>query len=314
MQISGSNYNGDLLEFLYSVVSVGNQVLAKGAANFMTDVAYKRALPKLSMTDNPLGDYDSGAPSSETVTTTYSENEIEPKEMMLYEEMLPEEWLEVWEKWQPVGDFTNLRMNPAFIADVIALYENKIGTQLSALFWQGDTSLAAGEAMNKFDGIITRAAADANVIDVVNEGVITQSNVIDIVGAVWESIPDKFIDDPNYRIFMNTTDYKLLQLANNDAKKTTVGVLDETVKSLFLNHKIEHFTGIPKNSIIAGKGMVGDNQSNFWMAFYTSISGENPKMDFVSNSGKTRFIRWDLKADANYREGSEIVLYQGSAE
>lgn len=312
MQVVNSNYNGDLLEFLYQVVSVGNQVLNKGIANFLTDVAKKRALPKLSMTDDPLGAYTTGAPTSQTVTTSYSEREIEPEPMMLYEEFLPEDFLDVWDKWQPVGEFTDLRLNPEFLADVISLYENKIGTQLSKLFWQGDKSLPSTNPLHFFDGILVRAAADPNVIDVTNVGVITKTNVVDIVASVWSAIPDKFLDDSLFKIHMNTTDYKLLQEANNDAKKTTVGVLDENIKSLFLNKRIEHIQGLPKNSIVGAKGMIGDNTSNLWMAFYTSIDRENPRINHKDNSGKVKFVRWDLKADANYREGSEIVLYQGS--
>lgn len=312
MQVVNSNYNGDLLAFLYQVVSVGNQVLAKGAANFLTDIAKKRALPKLSMTDDPLGDYTTGVPAAATVTTSYSERELEPQPMMLYEEFLPEDFLDVWEKWQPVGSFTDLRLNPEFLSDVISLYENKIGTQLSKLFWQGDTTLGAGNPLNKFNGIITRAAADPNVIDVPNVGVITKANVVDIVAAVWNAIPNKFLEDTMFKINMNTTDYKLLQQANNDAKKTTVGVLDEQIRNLFLNHRIEHFEGLPKNSIVGARAMVGDNTSNLWMGFYTAIDAENPRINYKDNAGKLYFVRWDLKADANYREGSEIVLYQGS--
>ena len=310
--VVNSNYNGDLLAFLYQVVSVGNQVLAKGAANFLSDIAKKRALPKLSMTDDPLGAYTTGAPSSATVVTSYSERELDPQPMMLYEEFLPEDFLDVWEKWQPIGNFTELRLNPEFLADVISLYENKIGTQLSKLFWQGDKTLLSTSPLHFFDGIITRAIADPNVVDVPNVGAITKANVVDILAAVWGAIPNKFLEDPNFKINVNSTDYKLLQQANNDAKKSTVGVLNENVENMFLNHRIDHFEGIPKNSIVGARSMIGDNTSNLWMGFFTSIDAENPRVNYKDNSGKLRFIRWDLKADANYREGSEIVLYQGS--
>lgn len=308
--VNNSNYNGDFLSFLYLVLFVGNQVIEKGVARVLTGIAKKRALPKLSQTENPLGDYTSGVPASETVTTTYAEEELDPREMTLYEEMLPEDFLDVWEKWQPVGDFTNLRHNPEFLADVIELYYNNAGTQLSKLFFQGDTSLAAGNPLNKFDGIITRAKADPTVVDVTPAGAITKANVVDRVEEVWNAIDDKFLEDPDYLIMMNTTDFKLLQQFNNDAKKTTVGVLNEDIQNLFLNKRIVHFSGMPKDHILGAKGMADNDLSNLFFGFYVALEDENPRMDYKDNAGRLMFIRMDLKADANYRVGSELVLYQ----
>ena len=312
MKVGNSNYNGDFLGFLYLVMSVGNQSVDKGAARVLTGIAKKRALPKLSSTDNPLGDYTSGVPAADTVTTTYSENELEPKPMTLYEEFLPEDYQDVWDKWQPVGDFTNLMQNPEVIADVLEIYQNKMGTQLSSLFWQGDTTLLANDPLNKFDGIITRAAADPSVIDVTNIGVITKTNVADVIADVWAAIPEEFFENPDYIIHMNTTDYRLLQEFNNDAKKTTVGVIYEQIRNLFLNHRIQHYSGLPKNSVVGALTRPDSDESNLFLGYYVDADAENPRINYKDNAGRNMFVRLDLKADANYREGSEIVLYQGS--
>jgi hypothetical protein len=310
MNVGNSNYNGDFLSFLYQVFFVGNQVIEKGTARVLTGIAQKRALPKLSQTEDPLGDYTSGVPTSETVTTTYAERELEPEKMTLYEEFLPEDFQDVWEKWQPVGDFTNLMHNAEFMADVIELYMNNGGTQLSKLFWQGDTTLGAGNALNKFNGIITRAIADPNVIDVTPAGNITQTNVIDILSAVWQATPDKFMDDPNYKIHMNTTNFKMLQLANVDAKKTTTGVLTTDVERLFLEKRIEHYSGFPANYMLGARSMADNDSSNLFFGFYVQYDNENPRINYKDNAGRLMFVRVDLKADANYREASELVLYQ----
>jgi len=308
--VGNSNYNGDFLEFLYSVMTVGNQVIEKGATRVLTGIAKKRALPKISQTADPFGDYTTSKPSSETVTTTYAERELDPQEMTLYEEWLPEDWLDVWDKWQAVGDFTNLRMNPEFMADVMELYMNNGGTQLSKLFFQGDTTLAAGNALNKFNGIITRAIADAGVVNPAAIGNITKANVVDVVESVWNAIDDKYLDDPDYLIYMNTTDYKLLQQFNNDAKKTTVGVLSQDIQDLFLNKRIVHFSGMPKNYVLGAKGLADSDVSNLFFGFWVEFTNENPKIDYVENAGREIFVRFDVKADANYREATELVLYE----
>jgi hypothetical protein len=92
MNVDSSNYNGDFLSFLYQVFDVGNEAVDKGAARVTVGIAKKRALPRLSQTENPLGDYTTGVPASESVTTTYAERGLEPKEMTLYEKFLPEDF------------------------------------------------------------------------------------------------------------------------------------------------------------------------------------------------------------------------------
>lgn len=308
--LGNSNYNGDFLEFLYKVLFIGNEVINKGAARVLTGIAQKRALPKISQTTDPFGDYTSGAPGADTVTTTYAERDIEPQKMTLYEEFLPEEWQDVWDKWQPVGDFTNLMMNPEFMADVIELYMNNGGTQLAKLFWQGDTTLGAGNPLNKFDGIVTRAIADAGVIDAVTLGVpLTKANIIGAVENVYNAMPDKYLDDPDWIINMNTTDFKLLQSANLDAKKTTTGVLTTNVERLFLEKRIQHYQGMPSNYMVGAKGLPNSDDSNLFFGFYVEFTNENPVVNKVTNAGRNMFIRYDVKADANYREATEIVLY-----
>lgn len=305
-----SNYAGDFLSFLYQVFTVGNEVINKGSARVVVGIAQKRSLPKISQTENPLGDYTSGVPAADTVTTTYAERTLEPQKMTLYEEFLPEDLQDVWEKWQPVGDFTNLSQNPEFMADVIELYNNNAGAQLSKLFFQGDTTLAAGQAMNKFNGIITRAIADPGVIDVTAAGVITKANVLDRIEEVWAACPDKFLEDPDWTIKLNTTDFKLAQQANLDAKKTTTGAFSTDIERLFLEKRIENFSGMPKNYILGAKAVADSDISNLFFGFYVELSDENPRINYKNNAGRLMFIRLDLKADANYREATEIVLYQ----
>lgn len=313
MNVGNSNYNGDFLAFLYKVLFVGNETVEKGTARVLTGIAKKRALPKLSQTSDPLGDYTSGVPTSETVTTTYAERELDPQKMTLYEEFLPEDFQEVWDKWQPIGDFTNLMHNQEFMQDVLSLYMNNAGTQMSKLFWQGDTSLPANDPLNKFDGIVTRAIADGNVIDATSVGLsITKANVVDAVENVWNAIPDKFLEDTDFEIHMNTTDFKLLQQANNDAKKTTVGVLSENIERLFLEKRIKNYSGLPKNYIVGAKGMANSDESNLFLGYYVELENENPRIDYKDNAGRLMFVRLDVKADANYREGSEIVLHSPS--
>lgn len=308
--ITSSDYNGDFLAFLYLVLTIGNEIVEKGAARMLTGIAKKRALPKLSQTANPMGAYTTGVPGAETVTTTYSERSLEPNKMTLYETFVPEDTFDLWDKWQPQGDFTNLRQNPEFMADVVSMYANGSGTQFARLFWQGDKALTTADPLGHIDGIVTRCKADGDVIAVTPAGAITKANVVDRIEEVWAAIPTKFFRESRYLIMMNTTDYKLLQQFNNDAKKGTVGVLSENIQSLFLEKRIVEFDGLPKDHIVAALVDPNSDESNFFTGAWVSLEGENPDINKIANGGKTWFTRIDWMLDVNYREASEIVFYE----
>ena len=230
---------------------------------------------------------------------------------MLYEEFEPATFLALWEKWRSVGTFTQLRMNPEFWADIMANYENGIYTQMSKIFWQGDT--ASGDASINFtDGIIKAAAADADVIDVANVGVITQANVISILKNVWAAVPTHLKKRADYAIHMSADDFELLQLANNALKEANDGVLNDDVKRLLLEMPIKEYVGMPKDTILAAEG--GSSvKANLVFGVYFDVMGEmnTANVDRVANNSDEWFIKLNYKVGAQYRAGEEIVLYQG---
>lgn len=309
LTLSNSNYDGEVLENLYTVLSVGNEIGRKGAATPLTRVSKKKSLPKLSRTSRPIGTYTAGAPSSDTVTTTYSERSLEPKDMMVYEEFIPSQFDDVWQAFQSVGDFTNLELNTRLMMAILELYEDGIGEHMSELFFNGDTGSGTPE-LAYFDGIVTRAIADANVINPTPAGNITGSNFFDILAATWQAIPDKFIDDPDYTLMLNTTDYKLMMAANTELKRDFVGVFGQSLETMYQTNKIKHFTGMPQNYILGAKVAASEARSNLFLSTWVPPEDENVRVDRVSNASDTWFLRINLKADANYREASEIVLYE----
>ena len=154
LTVSGSNYNGDVLDIIYLVFDTDNEVAEKGLAVIETGVRKKKSLPKMATTENPFAEYTADAPSSDTVTTTYSERALEPQPMVMFESFLPEDWDDVWKEYQPDGDFTNAMLNPEVLNAMLALQLNSAGRQVAKLFYQGDTSLATSSPLHFFDGLV----------------------------------------------------------------------------------------------------------------------------------------------------------------
>ena len=309
LTLSNTNYNGEVLEHLYLVVGVGNEVIDKGAAKVHVDISTKKALPRLSQLADPIGDYAAGVPGAVTTTTTYAERELVVEPMTVYETFLPTTFHDIWEKWKSAGDFTNLELNSELANAIIDLYRDGIGTQMAKLFWQGDKTLGAGNALNKFNGIVTRAIADASVIKPTPAGNITAANFMDILAATWAAIPDKFIDDPDFVLHVNTTDWKTMQTGNTALKQAFVGVFGMDLETMYNTKKIKHFQGMKRHHILGAKTTNSDD-SNLNLGVWVDPENEAFVIDKVANNSRQWFFRLDMKADANYRVSEEVVLYE----
>lgn len=308
LTLSNTNYNGEVLENLYLVTGVGNEVIAKGAAKLITNISTKLALPRLSQTANPIGDYQTGVPGGVTATTTYAERELVMKPMTVYETFLPTTFHDIWQIWKSVGDFSNLELNSTLLTAILDLYKNGVGTQMAKLFWQGDTTLAANDPMNKFNGIVTRAILDANVIKPTPAGNITDQSFIDILASVWAGIPDKFLDDPDYVLHVNTTDWKTMQAGNTKLKEAFTGVFGMNMETMYNQKKIKHFQGMPRHHII-GALVTPDEKANLCLGVWVDPESEAVVVDKVANNSRLWFLRLDYKADANYRCSEDLLLY-----
>lgn len=317
-----TNYNGDLDKHLYEVMQDGADFLGDAGGNGMeatpaaaymkTGIAKKTQLDRIKYTVDPFEDYVTTNPGFGSGSSK-EKRDIEPKKMTLSGTFQPDEWLGDWEEYQPNGTLTTMVMNPKFQAIIMNLALQAGWTQLAKLFWQGDVGAGGASPLRFFDGIITRLIADSDtdVTFVTPAGAITQANVVDRLVDMYNAMPDKFMKDPNYRFNMSFDDFKLLQLFNNDAKKTTVGVLDENIKNLFLHKRIVPYLGLPKDHIVGSRNS-GMQDSNFVFGNYFSLDSEFTGIQIAktANLGKVWGYRVDFMADTQYRAGEDVVLYK----
>ncbi|MFA6185493.1 MAG: hypothetical protein WC720_05115 [Candidatus Shapirobacteria bacterium] len=307
-----TNYNGELNDYLYKVMGLGNETAQKGGYHLIPDVAMKEELDYLETTEDPFTDYVDDTPSTGATATTMKKRELSPLKFTVWGQITPSAWLPIWRKYRSIGTLTQLSANPQFLADVFELIKNASARQLDKLFWQGNTAAGASSPLRFFDGIIKKieANSDTNVNFVTAAGTITQSNVVAILEAFYAAIPNKFFDDPDFTIMMNTGDFKLLQYFNNSVKSTTVGVLDESIKRLFLEKRIQHFNNLPASRIVGAKTSNAPS-SNLVLGMYADLESEimGLKVEKKELSNITRY-RFDGMADTQYRFGGDIVYYK----
>jgi hypothetical protein len=309
---TGTNYNGDLNDFLYQVMGLGAETAQKGGYHLIPDVALKEELDYLETDEDPFTDYTEDTPSAGETNTVMTKRELSPAKFTVWGSISPVLWLPIWRKYRSQGTLTQLSANPQFLADVFNLVRNASARQLDKLFWQGDTAAGGASPLRFFDGIIKKLTADSdsNVNFVVPAGAITKANVVDRLEEMYAAMPDKFLEDPDFRIMMNTGDFKLLQFFNNDAKKTTVGVLGQNIQRLFLEQRIVNLTNLPASHMVGAKTS-NSSSSNLVLGMYASLESETMgmKVEKKDLSNITRY-RFDGMADPQYRYGGDIVFYK----
>ena len=310
--VTSTNYNGELNEFLYKVMGLGAQTAEKGGYHLIPDVNMKEQLDKLITDEDPMTDYTDDTPSTNENSTVKTKRELSPTKATIWGSITPSVWLPVWRRYRSLGTLTQLSANPQFLADVFDLVGNSAKRQVDKLFWQGDTGAGGSSPLRFWDGMIKliEADSDSDVTFVTPAGTIVKANVVAILEAVYSAIPNKFLEDPNFRILMNTGDWKLLQFFNNDAKKTTVGVLDTSIARNFLETRIDHFTNLPASRIVAVNTSNAES-SNFVQGMYASLEDEimGMKIEKKELSNITRY-RFDVMGSVQYRYGGDIVYYK----
>jgi hypothetical protein len=311
---TSTNYAGSIDAFLYAVMQDGADFLSPevAAAYQMVGVRYKEQLDRIAYDANPLEDYTTGNPGFGSGANK-KHRDIEPLKMTLSGTIQPDEWLNDWEQYAPNGNLTQIMMNPTFLMRVMELALNAAWTQLADLFWVGDTGAGGASPLRFFNGIITKVLADSDgdITFVPAAGVITQANVIDRFVDMYTYTPDKYLKDSNFKYHCSIADWKLLNLANIDAKKTTVGVLDQVVMDLFLSKRIVPSLGFPKDRILGAHTSLGPD-SNLVFANYFSLDSEFQGIQVAktANLGKIYGYRVDFMADAQYRHGGDIIFYK----
>lgn len=309
--LTNTNYAGDVSSFIYLDLAEGNEVIQKGTAYLELEVPEKRSLPILDQTSEPFGEYvATPAAIDQTVTTSYSERQLILDKAMLYELFNPNDFSFLWDKWKSVGTFTELRMNPEFMRDVMSITKASAGAHLTSLFWAGDkASLDPKKAIT--DGIITIAAADANTVKATPAGNITTANVIAIIQSVIDLIPDRHFNNPDFKIALSMKDFRTLQRANNQLKENFVGALDSTISDMLETKKIMPYINFPANYIVStlmGTTELSNLVFGFW--FDENREFEDLRIDRLAANSDEWFMRLNIKVGAQYRKSELVIIYE----
>jgi hypothetical protein len=233
-------------------------------------------------------------------TVTMTERVLTPKDLEVNLKLCKDDFRASQFAMQMGAGRNNEKLAESIRVAMLAEIGAQIGAATEVSIWHGNKA-NAGE----FDGIVTRAAADAAVIDVTGTAV-TAANVFAELAKVRAAIPVQLRQSPDMKIYISPQVASAFQEALGAA-----GYRDESV----VGAKPLNYLGL---DLFATQGlstsyMVAAESSNLWfgtdlMGDLTSAAVKFIDQSDIDGSNNVNFVsQW--AADTNYGVGSEVVLY-----
>ena len=298
-----TSYSGEFAGEYISAALLSGVTIDNGGITVKPNVKFKEVIKKLA-TDGIVK--DGTCDFADTSTITLTERIIEPETFQVNLELCKADFRSDWDAIQMgYSAFDNL---PASFADfLISHAQAKVAQKIENNIW-GGVNATEGE----FDGIVTLATADADVIDVVGTSV-TAGNVIDELGKVVDAIPAALYGSEDLHLYVAQNVYRAYVRALGGFAANGVGAngvggqgTNQAMGDLMFDGvKIFVANGLSNNYIVAAE------KSNLF--FGTGIlndTNEVKVLDMADLDGSQNVrVIMRFTASVQYGIGSDIVLY-----
>ena len=298
-----TTYAGEFAGEYISAALLSGVTIDNGGITVKPNVKFKEVIKKLA-TDGIVK--DGTCDFADTSTITLTERIIEPETFQVNLELCKADFRSDWDAIQMgYSAFDNL---PASFADfLISHAQAKVAQKIEQNIWGG---VDANEG--EFDGIVTLATADADVVDVVGT-TITAGNVIDELGKVVDAIPAALYGSEDLHLYVAQNVYRAYVRALGGFAANGVGAngvggqgTNQAMGDLMFDGvKVFVANGLSNNYIVAAE------KSNLF--FGTGIlndANEVKVLDMADLDGSQNVrVIMRFTASVQYGIGSDIVLY-----
>jgi len=270
------------------------KTLDEGAVSILPNIKYKAAMKVGAFSDLVRSadcDFDSS-----TSTLTLTEKVLTPSEMQVNLQICRKELHQDWEAAQ-MGFSAFDELPPLFSDYVIARVAAEVANATETSIWSG----SAGEG--SFDGLVTLAAADTDVVDVVGT-TITAGNVIDELAKVVDAIPSGVYGKEDLTIYISqhvAKKYIAAQAALGYRELYNVGQTEMNFQGI----KLFATGGLGDNTIVAAQA------SNLFFGTGLLDDRNEVKVIDMADLDGSQNVRVVMRYTAGVQigVGSDVVLY-----
>ena len=299
-----TTYAGEFAKKYISAALLSANTIENGGIEVRPNVKYKEVIQKLA-TDAIVK--DATCDFSATSTVTLTERILQPEEFQVNLQLCKKDWHSTWQSIEMgMSAFDSL---PKSFADyLIGHVSAKVAEKIENNIWKGVTA-NAGE----FNGLVTLATADADVIDVVGT-TITAANVITELGKVVDAIPAALYNKEDMYIYVSQNVARAYVRALGGFGASGLGANGTNAQGTqWYNNGALTFDGVKLfvANGLADNYMMAAQQSNLY--FGTGLLSDQNEVKLidmadVDGSQNVRIVM-RFTAGVQYGLGSEIVLY-----
>ena len=299
-----SSYAGkDAAGYIAAAILEAN-TLAKGGVTVKQNVKFKEVIKKLATDANVIK--NGGCDFDATGTVTLTERIIQPEEFQVNMQFCTKEFIDSWEA-ESMGFSAYNEPPKDFTAFVMSHVAELVSASTETGIWEGVNSNAG-----QFDGLVTLALADSDVIDVASHAAVDSSNVIAKLGSIVDAIPSTLYGKEDLHLYISQNIARayvralggFASVGSNgyEGRGTNQDLGDNLMfdgVKLFIANGLNDDTAMAaqKSNLYFGTGLLSDyNQAKI--------------IDMSDIDGSQNFrVIMRYTAGVQYGIGSEIVLY-----
>lgn len=298
-----TTYAGEKAQGYIAAALLSGNTIENGGITVKPNVKKSEVLKKIATGDLIAdGSCDFTATSSVTLT----ERVITPKEFQVNLELCKTPFRADWDAIS-MGYSAFDSLPPDFQSFLVAHVAEKVATKIESNIWQG----ADGDE-GEFDGLVTLATADADVIDVVGT-TITASNVIDELGKVVDAIPAALYGSADLKLYVAQNVYRAYVRALGGFAANGVGA--NGINGQGTNQAMGDlmFDGVPvfvANGLANNYIVAAESTNLFFGTGLLNDTNEVKVLDMADLDGSQNVrVIMRFTATVQYAYGAEIVLY-----
>lgn len=299
-----STYAGEFASKYISAALLSGSTIENGGIEVMPNVKYKSVIQKLatdSLVKDATCDFDA------TSTLTLTERIIQPEEFQVNLQLCKKDFHSTWEAVSMgYSAFDNL---PASFQDyLIGHVASKVAQKQEQNIWKG-VNANAGE----YDGLVTLATADADVIDVTGTTV-TAANVIDELGKIVDAIPSALYGKEDLSLYVSQNIARAYVRALGGFAAAGLGANGTNAQGTqWFNNGALSFDGVKifvANGMADNTAMAAEKSNLFFGTGLMSDQNEVKVLDMADLDGSDNVrVVMRFTAGVQYGIGADIVLY-----
>jgi len=298
--LNTTNYSGEVLEQILTLSTTTNELVEKRLIMVIPGVHKKMSIPRIKSGKMLQKRKEDPQKTDSKGNFNYSEQELNPHDMMAFTVFNPRAFEYIWRPFQPKGQLLFGELPPHVQSTLLGEVFKQVTKELGWLYINGVYEEGTNDEL-LLNGILTQAAKVAEVIKVPT----SETTMIGRLKELRRAIPVTLRRNPNLRILMSVDDFDTYddELTARDSKNA-----DETEvnKKRYKGITIEVLSDWPEGLLVAtpcSSGLDG----NLFAAVNLQDDENVIQVDKLSAPSELYFIKMLMKADTNIAFGEEFV-------